>query len=203
MGGQGWRSQSISLRTQMEKYGLFTHLGTFRTDFSKSGFRQKEESINAIVCDPPYGVRELCKKVGKKNDQESWVERIGKCNEAEEKGDLMDIRVHYPQRVEYPMEQLFRDLVKFAAKVLTIGGRLTFWLPVNMKQLDEHKISHPDMQLVAKCIDPFSDKTGRELWVFEKIQQFGGADSVFTSEFYTNTKNFRDLHLHGPAKIAK
>ena len=110
----------------------------------------------------------------------------------------MDIRVHYPQQVEYRMEDLFKDLVKFAAKVLKIGGRITFWLPVNMKDLDGHSISHPDMEFVAKCIDPFGDKTGRELWVFEKISKFSGEDAVFESRFYTHeTNNFRDLHLKG------
>ena len=212
--GMGWRNQKTSLKTQMVKYGLTTHLGTFRTDFSQTGFYQKEESINAIVCDPPYGVREPTKKVGKKDETESWHEKIAKVVENEEyQGDLtnvdiMDLRMHYPQKVEYRMEDLFKDLVKFGARNLKIGGRLTFWLPVDLRDLTGHSITHPDMTVIARCIDPFGDKTGRELWVLEKVKHFSGENAVFESRFYKDqTNNFRELHLGpngmGTQKVAK
>lgn len=230
--GTTLRKASITLRSEMtENYGIGDHLiGTFRTDFANSCFdTEKEEILDAIVSDPPYGVRELCKKVGKRkqrnemnehwaenelhgqgdydpendsrncNKKSNWAAEISKMEDFQpnknNKDDYMDLRIHYPQKIEYRMEQLFIDLIDFAAKKLKIGGRLTFWLPVSLSEINDHEIRHRDLKFFSKSIEPLSSKTGRQLYVFEKFQKFSGKSAIFESKFYQNTKNFKNLHM--------
>lgn len=207
--GDKLRSSKVTLRSEMtNNYKTGDRLvGTFRTDFSNTAFRSKEGFLDAIISDPPYGVREMCKKVGSKETKKSkpsWPETLHNQKDFVEnrdnKPDYIDIRIHYPQKIEYNMENLFIDLINFAARTLKIGGRLTFWLPVALDQVDSHKITHDDLEFFSKSIEPLSGRTGRQLWVFEKVRKFSGESAVFESTFYKETNNFRELH-YGPGKV--
>ena len=57
----------------------------------------------------PYGVREGARQMGKEG----------------EGGD----KYNNFWKVPYEVENVFIDLVQFAANHLTVGGRLVFWLP--------------------------------------------------------------------------
>ena len=221
--GAGLRDSKVTLRSEMtDNYKTGDQLlGTFRTDFSNTALRtsDREGFLDAIISDPPYGVREVCKKVGKniaedeardarierrkekKAQKRNWAEEITKKPDYVEnpnnKPDYMDIRLHYPQKVEYNMGGLFTDLVNFAAKTLRVGGRLAFWLPVSLDEMvkEDHRISHEDLEFVSKSIEALSGKTGRQLWVFEKSRPWSGDSCRFDSDFYKTSSNFRDLHM--------
>ena len=70
-----------------------------------------QEVFDAIICDPPYGVRAGGKKSVAK-------EHKVKCSET-----------HIPSTDPYPFEECLKDLLHLAAKHLKLGARLVFFLP--------------------------------------------------------------------------
>jgi len=69
--------------------------------------RDLEEVYDAVITDPPYGVRAGGRKSVAKPDI-----HIG------------DVDSHYPQTDPYPLGECLRDLLDAAAKSLRTGGRL-------------------------------------------------------------------------------
>jgi len=63
----------------------------------------------------PYGVREPTERIGTEKDYKIKEEHIAK---------------HIPSKVDYSLKEIICDLIDFSAKRLTIGGRLTFWVPI-------------------------------------------------------------------------
>nr|KAG5685218.1 hypothetical protein BaRGS_013997 [Batillaria attramentaria] len=72
--------------------------------------------FDAIITDPPYGIREPTLKIGTDNPKASIPD------------DCKDN--HHPQRLRYHLSDIFRDLLNFAARFLKMNGRLVYWLPV-------------------------------------------------------------------------
>ena len=69
--------------------------------------RDLEEVYDAVITDPPYGVR----AGGRKSVSKPHIV-IG------------DVDSHYPQTDPYPLGECLRDLLDAAAKGLRVGGRL-------------------------------------------------------------------------------
>ncbi|VDM92386.1 unnamed protein product, partial [Onchocerca ochengi] len=82
-----------------------THCGTFPV-------------FDAIITDPPYGIREKGQKVGIKGKKESWIVKDAQHTN------------HYPEKAKYSISSTFLDLIDLASKLLVVGGRLLFWFPV-------------------------------------------------------------------------
>eukprot|EP01103_Thecamoeba_quadrilineata_P014513 TRINITY_DN4344_c0_g1_i1.p1 TRINITY_DN4344_c0_g1~~TRINITY_DN4344_c0_g1_i1.p1 ORF type:complete len:384 (-),score=63.36 TRINITY_DN4344_c0_g1_i1:8-1159(-) len=74
--------------------------------------------FDAIVSDPPYGIREGARKIGR-NPADTRQREIPE--------ELRE--THVPTSVEYSQGEIFSELVLFAAKMLKVGGRLVFWFP--------------------------------------------------------------------------
>ena len=62
---------------------------------------------DAIVTDPPYGVR----AGGKKSVPKPHIK-------------IKALEDHYPQTDPYPLGECLRDLLDMAARMLRVGGRL-------------------------------------------------------------------------------
>ena len=71
--------------------------------------------FDAIVTDPPYGVREGIKKIGRKPNKRK-------------KDVIVDPTapgfIHVPMRTVYPYRELLEDIVMFGVRNLRPGGRL-------------------------------------------------------------------------------
>lgn len=76
--------------------------------------------FDAIVTDPPYGVRAGAKKIG--GFDTNRPNQIPK--------DPLYRAQRYPKTVPYEMSDLVRDLFEFGAQFLRPKGRLLFWFPV-------------------------------------------------------------------------
>ena len=103
--------------TNMDQYGLESKMvDALVCDLAHHPWRQAE-LFDAIICDPPYGIRAGAKKIGKREGDSADVPRssnpVGK----------------YPETVPYEMDQVIVDLLDFASFALVPGGRLVFWLP--------------------------------------------------------------------------
>lgn len=83
--------------------------------------------LDAIVGDPPYGVRAGAKRLGqrdtrKNTDTPIWLEdRQGYAHEQED---------YIPPTRPYALNDLLSDLLTFASRLLKDDGRLVFWMPV-------------------------------------------------------------------------
>lgn len=110
-------------------------LGVASMDFTHNALRQ-DIIFDAIICDPPYGVREHIKVCGSKRPEKF----IGK------EEILIDnvpahLRPDYIQpKKPYSLDLLINDLLEFAAKRLRVGGRLSFWMPL----ANEDPLSAPE-----------------------------------------------------------
>ena len=71
-----------------------------------------------MISDPPYGIRESMSKVGTDKDYSASSIATEHLNN------------HIPEKVDYSLDQILADLLNFAARQLTVGGRLVYWLPV-------------------------------------------------------------------------
>lgn len=93
-------------------------------------FRPGGCMFDAIVCDPPYGIRAGARKAGSRKSDVKVVPT--------------DIRVkHIPQTQPYAVEDVLVDLLDLAAQNLRLGGRLVFLLPCTYDFEDNDLPSHP------------------------------------------------------------
>lgn len=83
--------------------------------------------LDAIIADPPYGVRAGAKRLGhrdvaRQRDEPYWLEEKGGYSHEQED--------YVPPTRPYALNDLLDDLLAFAARMLKVGGRLVFWMPV-------------------------------------------------------------------------
>lgn len=100
--------------------------------------------FDAIVTDPPYGIREGIRRIGLR---EGYVRTKEIPAEA-------DLAARVPMRQRYPYDELLQDLLNFAAETLVCGGRLVFWhasskeIPLEDFDPDVALPKHPEMTLL-------------------------------------------------------
>ncbi|TRY78197.1 hypothetical protein TCAL_06763 [Tigriopus californicus] len=159
------RAQDESMKANFQQYGLAAkYLDVVVADSSRPIWARKS-ILNAIVTDPPYGIRETILKVGT------------------EKKDLVIpeefLETHYPQKVEYGISDVFYDLLNFGAESLCERGRLAFWLPVNREEYSEERLPrHPNLVLKFNVEQVLSCHTSRRLLVMEKVTTKEGGRAV-------------------------
>ncbi|KAK6590332.1 hypothetical protein RS030_162448 [Cryptosporidium xiaoi] len=125
---------SKSIFTNFEYYNL-KRPEIIRMDISKSSIRNSW--INAIVCDPPYGIRATSRTTnisGNKN-QEIYVNSyINEFNYRKNKNNIihnvLDHSTYNSFGVLQSIDDMIYDLLDFSSKTLIDGGRLVFLLPL-------------------------------------------------------------------------
>ncbi|KAF8320856.1 tRNA guanosine-2'-O-methyltransferase [Clavulina sp. PMI_390] len=164
------------------------------------------ELFDAIVTDPPYGVRAGAKRLGgKKKNGELREEPI-----VLEDGQLAHTKPTYvPPTKPYELSDLAQDLVHFAAYMLKPGGRLVFFLPTVTDEYQDVDIPRAEgMELVANSLQDFG-KWGRRLITMVKTAdkpvdppRFLGAEDApseggIKSDTVPAHKNFRVKYFQG------
>jgi tRNA (guanine10-N2)-methyltransferase len=114
--------------------------------------------FDAIITDPPYGKRESRERIGSEK-QYKIPENL--------------ISGHIPSKVEYNLDDIFKDLLNFSALHLKIGGRLVFWLPFDKlnSNFDITKQSHSCLNIIAMSEQQLSQYISRVLIAFEKFKE--------------------------------
>jgi hypothetical protein len=80
--------------------------------------------------------------------------------------------VRYPSTVPYEMSAVLVDLLDFAARYLTMGGRLVYWLPTIVDEYSNEDVpQHPSMVLIANSEQNFG-KWSRRLITMEKVKEY-------------------------------
>lgn len=152
------RELNESIKANMEQYKIgHRYLDVLVNDFSCSFWRD-DVKFDAIITDPPYGIREATERVG--TEKENYIV-------SEE-----HLSTHIPSKVEYGISRIYGDLISFSLKHLKLGGRLVCWFPIFRETYTEDGLpSHPCLKLVANSEQVLSKLTSRRLLTFEKIEE--------------------------------
>eukprot|EP00850_Spirogloea_muscicola_P000378 SM000001S04780 [mRNA] locus=s1:2135765:2141850:- [translate_table: standard] len=125
-----------------------------------------EQVFDAIICDPPYGVRAGGRKSGGRK-------LLAGCSPdeymiPEDKRDS-----HIPSTAPYTMAECLQDLLDIAARLLIMGGRLVFFYPAARQSYrDDELPMHPCFTLVANCEQVLTQRWSRRLLTMEKCAPY-------------------------------
>jgi len=126
--------------------------------------------FDAIVTDPPYGVRAGAKRLGRKDtDRDRRIHKRIVNPESERLQSTAQVD-YVPPMKPYELSDLVRDLVRLARHLLKPGGRLVFFLPT---VTDEYEAVDVDaalclgMEVVANSVQDFGN-WGRRLITIKK-----------------------------------
>lgn len=111
--------------------------------------------FQAIVTDPPYGIRAGAKKSGKK----------GSCDYTLSEEQRVD---HVPSTQAYAVEEVMLDLLHNAARCLALGGRLVYLIPTTYDFTLADLPTHPCLLIEEVCHQPLSARHGRRAVVMRK-----------------------------------
>ncbi|XP_020598511.1 tRNA (guanine(10)-N2)-methyltransferase homolog, partial [Phalaenopsis equestris] len=142
--------------------------------------------FDAIICDPPYGVRAGGRKSGGRKLLKGVVNPY---TVPEEK--RFD---HIPSTAAYSLAECVHDLLELAARMLVMGGRLVFFFPV----LREDTVAvarfpeHPCFTLIASCEQILSLRYSRYLLTMVKISHYTEEISELARKKHLE---FRENHL--------
>jgi len=117
-----------------------------------------------VVADPPYGVREGARKVGKKKKH---IERE-KTHPRPENPPTK----HISSCVPYSSPDILKDLLYLAARLLCIGGRLVYWLATTNEYSEKDLPLHPCLSIISNSEQPLSSKWRRRLITMIKIKDY-------------------------------
>ena len=160
-------TEKLNISTNFKQYEMTEKfVGVFRADFSQNHI-QREEIFDAIITDPPYGVREGVKKIGRKEGKK--VKELPK--------ELGEEYHHVPMRKAYPYDELMDDICRFAAKTLVINGRLVLWhaaskdVPIEDFNPDKELGHHPCLEILNIGLQ-ICGTVNRRMVVYKKVKKF-------------------------------
>ena len=135
-------------RHNFHQYGIPHQLvDIWNMDLSQSSIRDGV-IFDAIVTDPPYGIREGTKR----------LVRNPIPYDKSYKG------MHAPQKEPYSLYDILSDLFELARRHLKRGGRLVFLLPVGAKNHSRDLLPpHPHLQVIAESHQVLSAGMSRHL----------------------------------------
>lgn len=154
------RDADESILSNLKQYSLQSkYLDIIVADSSQPIWRTKPLlKLDAIITDPPYGKRESRERVGTEK-QYKIPENL--------------ISGHIPSKIEYDLNDIFKDLLNFSALHLKIGGRLVFWLPFDKlnTNFDIREQSHPCLKFISMSEQQLTQFTSRVLIAMEKFKE--------------------------------
>mmetsp|Transcript_9641 Transcript_9641/g.13479 ORF Transcript_9641/g.13479 Transcript_9641/m.13479 type:complete len:648 (-) Transcript_9641:136-2079(-) len=148
-------------------------------------YRKHEPLYDAIVTDPPYGIRAGARKSGSKLDDPRPVLEEHRYD-------------HIAQTRPYAVSDVMSDLLDVAARTLVLGGRLCYVIP-SMTDFDVQTDlpRHECLKLVHVCYQPLQLELGRRIVAMEKVAEY---DDSRRDEYLSN------VWVNGPEsadKVAK
>ncbi|KAK5619121.1 tRNA methyltransferase 11 [Crenichthys baileyi] len=163
---QKWRGPDENIRANLRQYKTENmYVDVMVSDASKPVWRNAA-LFDAIITDPPYGIRESTRRTGSHKDKTKSP-------------DGLYAESHVPVSQAYHLSDIFTDLLNFSAHHLVLGGRLVYWLPVYRPEYCEEMVPlHPCLQLISNCEQTLSSHTCRRLITMEKIKEPEDLDSL-------------------------
>ncbi|KAK4055764.1 hypothetical protein OIV83_000311 [Microbotryomycetes sp. JL201] len=166
--GRQMRGKKTSIKDSAKQYGVEDRILDCATfDMTQHPFRTGE-LFDAIVTDPPYGVRAGAKRLGRKEGARQVTPIV--VPGREEEGLSHQFLDYVPPSVPWEMSSVITSLVSYALYLLKPGGRLVFFLPTNNEEYRDVDVPRvPGMKLVANSSQDFG-KWARRLITMEKLQ---------------------------------
>ncbi|KAF9050072.1 S-adenosyl-L-methionine-dependent methyltransferase [Panaeolus papilionaceus] len=113
------------------------------------------EMFDAIVTDPPYGVRAGAKRLGRKKSLPDYKKELTRQHNLQGRADDQP---YIPPTKPYELSHLARDLVLLARYLLKPKGRLVFFLPTvtdEYEEVDIHTMLCEGMEVIANSLQDF------------------------------------------------
>ncbi|CAI9103957.1 OLC1v1002556C1 [Oldenlandia corymbosa var. corymbosa] len=161
------RGPDCNVWSNFKQYGLPMPISLLRADNNLPPWRPGlKEIFDAIICDPPYGVRAGGRKSGGRKLLKGVV---GPYAVPDDKRTD-----HIPSTAPYSLVECVHDLLDLAAKMLVTGGRLVYFYPVlrDEESTDINFPEHPCFKLVATCEQILSFRYSRVLLTMVKIAPY-------------------------------
>ncbi|OVA20948.1 putative RNA methylase domain [Macleaya cordata] len=181
------RGPDCNVWSNFKQYGLQMPISLLRADNNLPPWRSGlKEVFDAIICDPPYGVRAGGRKSGGRKLLKGV---IGPYTVPDDK--RID---HIPSTAPYSLAECVHDLLDLAAQMLIMGGRLVFFYPVLREDgsTEPYFPEHPCFTLVAVSEQILSFRYSRYLLTMVKT-------GLYTKEIAEKAKkmhlDFKENHL--------
>lgn len=150
-----------------EQYNLLPrYLDGFVSDLTNTPLRPSRY-LDALVCDPPYGVREGLKVLGSARTDLQAKQPVILSD-----GVAAHLKPDYiPPKRAYSFEAMMDDILDFGYAMLVDGGRLAMWMPTaNDEDIALAIPTHPGLELVAVCVQQFN-KWARRLLTYRRVEE--------------------------------
>ena len=123
-------------------------------------YRPHPPLYDAIICDPPYGIRAGARKTGSRLEEPKPVLD-------EHRHD------HIAQTKPYVVSDVMADLLEMAARTLVMNGRLVYIIP-SFKDFDAttDMPQHECLDIVHVCYQPLSLELGRRMVTMKKTKEY-------------------------------
>ncbi|XP_015584030.3 tRNA (guanine(10)-N2)-methyltransferase homolog [Ricinus communis] len=161
------RGPDCNVWSNFKQYGLPSPIGLLRADNNLPPWRSGlKEIFDAIICDPPYGVRAGGRKSG---GRKLLKGAVGPYTVPDDKRTD-----HIPSTAPYSLAECIHDLLDLAARMLVMGGRLVCFYPV-LREDDTVQVQfpeHPCLKLVASSEQILSSRYSRVLLTMVKIGRY-------------------------------
>ncbi|TKA57830.1 hypothetical protein B0A53_00979 [Rhodotorula sp. CCFEE 5036] len=170
--GRQIRGKKTGIRHSAEQYGVWNRiLDCYTFDMTQHPWRTGE-LFDAIVTDPPYGVRAGAKRLGREEGEREVLPQIIAGREHE--GYHHQFHDYVPPSVGWPMEEVISTLITYALYLLRPGGRLVFFLPTDSAVYEDVDIPVvPGLRTISNSPQQFG-KWARRLITMEKTTETEG-----------------------------
>ncbi|KAI5960956.1 uncharacterized protein KGF55_004223 [Candida pseudojiufengensis] len=186
------KNGSSNIKTNFKDYGVYPQfLDVLTMDFTHNALRENF-TIDTIICDPPYGVREGLRVLGARDEAKA----------AGRENNIVDGEIAYLRRdfvapkKPYQLADMLKDILQFASERLPVGGKLAFWMPTADDEFQETVLpQHAKLKLEYNLVQQFH-KWSRRLLVYVKMDEsYVGETRNGMKDL--NIKNFRDRYFKG------
>ncbi|OQR68179.1 tRNA (guanine(10)-N2)-methyltransferase-like [Tropilaelaps mercedesae] len=205
------RKEGESVRSNLRQYGRTGHYIDVVVGDSSRPVLRTFPLLDAIVTDPPYGIRESTERVGTKTVNYNVPGHLASQ--------------HLPSKVSYSLPEVIADLMRFAAFSLSVGRRLVFWMPVyrqdflralqnGRQELPQctaggHDRSneflnsfyspalpyHPCLQFISASEQKLTSHSSRILLTYEKVKEPQNDELERSCGTTVHTINFREKYF--------
>ncbi|KAH6787635.1 tRNA modification 11 protein [Perilla frutescens var. hirtella] len=161
------RGPDCNVWSNFKQYGLPMPVSLLRADNNLPPWRAGlKEMFDAIICDPPYGVRAGGRKSGGRKLLKGAVDPYTVPDD--KRTD------HIPSTAPYSLVECVHDLLDLAARMLVMGGRLVYFYPVLREEdsPDPTFPDHPCFELVSRCEQILSYRYSRVLLTMAKVAPY-------------------------------
>lgn len=144
------KGENKTILSNFDQYGIQPPLSILRADVMNPPFRNGHW-FDAIVCDPPYGIKEGTRAF-----------RADVVDESHEKNHFQGT-----QRVRFI--DFLQSILSYAASVLVPNGRLVYWLPTTLEYSPDDVPTHPALKLIHNNEQPLTIRMSRRLITMRRL----------------------------------